>query len=198
MRWSVAEFPEKKKDEALISLARAGDAEASETLMLRYKETVRRIARKYAFNLLAEADDLVQEGMIGLYSAIGSYSPASGKQFKNFAYTCIVRRICSYLRFVNRKKPSGERAGIDPEELAEGETPEDVLLGDESEGEFRMALSRNLSDFEFRVVSMYLDGMSYAQISEATGKEVKSIDNALSRAKRKLQKAFSEVPHKEV
>ncbi|MBR7186107.1 MAG: sigma-70 family RNA polymerase sigma factor [Clostridia bacterium] len=181
---------ENKSDETLVELSRSGDALATEELMLRYKETVRRCARKFSFNLLAEVDDLVQEGMIGLYSAIGSFSAVGGRKFKNFVYTCVVRRIYSYLRFVNRRKPEGERTEIDPENLAEGESPEELLLIGESEGEFRQRLMRALSDFEFRVIMMYLEGMSYAQISEVTGKEVKSIDNALARAKRKLQSTF--------
>ncbi len=190
MRWFVPDY-RVIKDEELVLRYKNGEEEAAEELMRRYKDTVRRIARKSAFNLLAETDDLVQEGMIGLYSAIGSYSEASGKSFKNFAYMCVVRKIYSYLRFVNRRKPTGERSEIDPDNIAEGESPEELVLMGESEGEFRLRLSKELSDFEFRVVTMYLEGMSYAAISEVTGKQIKSIDNALARAKRKLQKAFS-------
>lgn len=158
--------------------------------MLRYKDMIRRIARRFAFDLLAEADDLVQEGMIALYAAIGSYEPTAGKSFKNFVKLCAERRIYSYLRFVCRCAPEGSRSEVDPETLSEGVTPEEHILTDEAEGEFRMRLLSVLSDFEFRVVTMYLEGMRYAQISEATGKEIKSIDNALTRAKKKLQKAF--------
>ncbi len=190
MRWCVQDLGN-EKDEALVSRARAGDAGATEELLRRYKNTVRGCARKFAFNLLAETDDLVQEGMIGLYAAIGSYSPTAGKSFKNFVYTCVVRRIYSYLRYVNRRRPEGERAEIDPESIPEGATPEDLLLDVESDAEFRLRLAQTLSDFEFRVVSLYLEGWSYARISEATGKEIKSIDNALARAKKKLQKAFT-------
>ncbi len=164
---------------------------ATEELMLRYKDTILGIARKFSFRSFAEVDDLVQEGMIALYKAMGTYDPAQGKSFKNFVYFCAVRRIYSYLRTQSRKEPGGERAEIDPESLAEGENPEELLLSGESEGEFRMRLSKLLSDFEFRVVTMYLDGMTYAQISAATGRAVKSIDNALARAKRKLQSAYS-------
>ena len=177
-------------DEALVVCAKEGDDGAAEELLLRYKDVVRRVARKFSFNLIAETDDLVQEGMIGLYAAIRKFDGTGDRKFKNFVYTCVVRRVYDYLRFVNRRLPEGERAEIDPESLAEGETPEDLLLSGESEAEFRMRLLRALSDFEFRVVMMYLEGMSYAAISEATGKEVKSIDNALTRAKKKLQKAF--------
>ncbi len=190
MRWSVQDY-KNKSDEELAALAKRGESGAAEELMLRYKDVVRKIARKFSFNLLAEADDLVQEGMIGLYSAIGGFDGAGGRKFRNFVYPCVVRRIYSYLRFVNRKKPEGERTEIDPESLSVGETPEELLLVDESEAEFRKRLMQELSDFEFRVVSMYLEGMSYARISEATGKTVKSIDNALARAKKKLQRAYS-------
>ncbi len=158
--------------------------------MRRYKDTVRRLARKFTFGILAETDDLVQEGMIGLYAAIGSFDPAEGKKFKSFVYPCVTRRIYSYLRFVNRRKIGGERTDVDPETVPEGETPEELLLVDESDAEFRLRLMRALSDFEFRVVTMYLEGMSYADISDATGKQIKSIDNALTRAKRKLQRAY--------
>ena len=190
MRWCVQDY-KSKTDEALVALSKEGDGRAVEALLDRYKNVVLQCARKSAFKLLAETDDLVQEGMIGLYAAIGSFDPTAGKKFKNFVYTCVTRKIYSYLRFVNRRKPEGERAEIDPEMLAEGETPEEVLLLDESESEFRLRLSKELSDFEFRVVMMYLEGMSYAKISEATGREQKSVDNALARAKKKLQKAFA-------
>ena len=179
-----------EKDEALCALAKEGDAAALEELMARHKGTVRRCARKFSLRLLAETDDLVQEGMIALYAAIGSYSPASGKSFKNFAYLCVLRRIYSYLRFVSRRTAEG--SDVDPDSIAEGETPEELLLIGESDEEFRLRLMRALSDFEFRVVTMYLEGLSYAEISEATGKQIKSIDNALARAKRKLQRAFAE------
>ncbi len=170
----------------LVSRAQKGDSAAAEELMDRYKDTVRRIARKFAFNILAETDDLVQEGMIGLYLAIGGFNVSAGKSFKNFVYVCVVRKIYSYLRTVFRFKEEGERSEVDPESIPEGATPEELLLDGESENEFRMRLMKSLSDFEFRVVSMYLEGMSYAQISAATGKEIKSVDNALMRAKRKL------------
>ena len=179
-------------DEVLAARAQKGDAAAAEELMDRYKDTVRRIARKFAFNIFAETDDLVQEGMIGLYLAIGGYSAASGKSFRNFVYVCVVRKIYSYLRTVFRLKGEGERSEVDIESIPEGATPEELLLTGESEAEFRLRLMKTLSDFEFRVVSMYLEGMSYAQISAATGKEIKSIDNALARSKRKLTKAFKE------
>ena len=188
MRWCVQDY-ESKDDDALVLLAKAGDGDAAEELMLRYKNMIRGIARKFAFGTLAETDDLVQEGMIALYAAIGNYVPTQGK-FKNFARLCAERRICSYLRFVGRRDPEGSRSEVDPETIPVDDTPEERVLTDEADGEFRMRLLSALSDFEFRVVTYYLDGMSYAQISESTGRDLKSIDNALARAKRKLQRVF--------
>ena len=163
---------------------------AAEELLLRYKNTVLGIARKFSFRSLAEVDDLVQEGMIALYGAMGTYDAAQGKSFKNFVYFCAVRRIYSYLRAQNRKGPAGEWAEFDPDDLADGTDPEELLLEGESEEEFRRRLSKLLSDFEFHAVTMYLDGATYVQISEATKRSVKSIDNALARAKRKLAAAY--------
>ena len=186
MRWYVQDYS-RKRDEELVLLAQRGDALASEELLNRYKHVVRALARKYFF--LGEVDDLVQEGMIGLYKAIGDYDAASGKSFKNFAYLCVTRKIVDALRAAQRHKT--EDALTDPDAFGGGDTPEDSLLQGESRTEFQMKLSKALSDFEFRVITMYLEGMSYLEICEATGKDLKSVDNALARSKRKLQKAFS-------
>ncbi len=178
---------QKKTDDELVTLAQGGDRAAAECLMHRHKETVRRAARKFTFSHPhAEADDLVQEGMIGLYSAIDNYSPACGKKFKNFVFFCATRKIQSYLRILYRQVPEGEAELGEFDIASEEKSPEELLLDGESDAELRRFLARTLSDFEFRVVTMYLDGMSYAQISEATGKELKSVDNALARAKHKL------------
>ena len=179
-------------DEALVERARKGDGAATEELLLRYQNPVRARARKFFFTG-AEPDDLVQEGMIGLYKAIGSYSSESGKSFKNYAYLCMTSRIYDYLRVMSRHRPGGERTLVllEPETIPEGETPEELLIDTEARAEFRMKLLKELSDFEFRVITMYLEGLSYAQICEATGKDVKSIDNALARSKRKLTHAYT-------
>lgn len=174
-------------DEALAGRAKQGDGAATEELLLRYKNAVRAVSRKYFFEGF-ETEDLVQEGMIGLYSAIGDYNPAAGKSFKNFAYLCVTRRIVDVLRAAGRNRGTSEP--LDPETPDDGDTPEEFLLDGESRAEFRMRLMNELSDFEFRVVTYYLDGMSYAGMCEATGRDFKSIDNALARAKRKLSRAY--------
>jgi RNA polymerase sporulation-specific sigma factor len=179
---------ERESDETLVKRAQAGDGGAAEEILLRYKSAVRARARRY-FLQGGEPEDLVQEGMIGLYGAIGAYSADSGKSFKNFAYLCVTRRIYDVLRAAD-KKPKTD-GGQDFDLISDGDTPEDFLIDGESRRELDVKLMKVLSDFEFRVVTMYLEGMSYAEIAEVAGKDSKSVDNALARAKRKLQKAFT-------
>lgn len=194
MRWCVQGL-ESERDEMLVKRAQAGDKEATELLLRRYMNTVRARARGF-FLVGGETDDLVQEGMIGLYSAIGDFREDGGKSFKNFAYLCVTRHILDAVKKSSRRKngPLNNSVSLfDPvlSGFAGEENPEDFLIDDESRAEFRMKLMKELSDFEFRVVTMYLEGMSYARICEATGKDGKSVDNALSRSKKKLQRAFA-------
>lgn len=182
MRSCVQEF-RNESDEALVLRAQRGETAATEELLLRYKNAVRARARKF-FLQGGETDDLVQEGMIGLLTAIGAFDSSAGKRFKNFAYLCVTRRIYDALRAAGRQNSSF--GDVDPDTVESGDSPEEFLLDDESAKEIQSKLMKVLSDFEFRVMTMYLDGMSYAEISDATGKEIKSIDNALARAKRKL------------
>lgn len=194
MRWCVQE-KESECDEALVKRAQQGDKEATEILLRRHMNMVRARARGF-FLVGGETDDLVQEGMIGLYAAIGDYEEKTGKSFKNFAYLCVTRNILDAVKRSLRHKnyPLNNSVSLFDPHLsgyAEEETPEDFLLDSEADVEFRMKLMRELSDFEFRVVTMYLEGMSYAQICEIAGKDEKSIDNALSRSKKKLLKLFS-------
>ena len=181
---------ENERDEALVSRARNGEEQAAEILLCRYSNTVRALARRF-FLQNCETDDLVQEGMIGLYSAIVSYRSDTGKKFKNFASMCVYRRIIDAVKSSCRKKNEVELFDPSLSEFAEGETPEDALIDLESRKEVQTKLSKVLSDFEFRVMTLYLEGMSYALICEATGKDTKSVDNALMRAKKKLQKVFN-------
>lgn len=155
------------------------------------------LARARRFFLAGgDTDDLVQEGMIGLYSAINEYDGHAGKSFKNFAYLCVTRQILDAVKRSGRRKNSPLNNSVslfDPhlEEFVGEENPEEFLLDDESRTEFRLKLMKTLSDFEFRVITMYLEGMSYSDICETTGKDMKSVDNALVRSKKKLQEAFS-------
>ena len=185
MRWYVQDW-KNETDESVAARAQAGEEGAEAELLNRYKSAVRARARKF-FLEGGETEDLVQEGMIGLFAAVRAYRQDGGKSFKNFAYLCVSRRIYDALRAAG-KLPEGEE--LDPDSVPEGGTPEDLLLAGESLAEFRSRLTGALSDFEFRVVTLWLDGMSYASIAETTGKDRKSIDNALARSKKKLMNSF--------
>ena len=183
----------KKSDEELVALSQSGDKQATEELLLRHAGLVRGCARGF-FLIGGETEDLIQEGMIGLYNAIGEYRQGDGNSnFKNFACLCVSRRIIDAVKTAARKKNSPlntatsfgavEVSGV----LSDDLSPEDMLILRADRREFRQKMSGVLSDFEFKVTHMYMDGMSCAEICEATGKSVKSVDNALQRSKRKLQ-----------
>ena len=182
-------------DEQLVALCKRGDKVAWEQLYERYKPRVLKIARRF-FLSGGETEDLVQEGMVGLYFAVRDYRKEEGKSFKNFAYLCVTRRIFDAVRSMTRRKNEVLNDSVslfDPivTDILDGSaSPEESIIDDESRAEFKIRLMKTLSDFEFRVLTMYLEGMNYAKICEATGKSLKSVDNALARAKKKLQQAY--------
>lgn len=179
-----------EKDETLAKRAKDGDKQAMDELLLRYAGVVRRRARQFFLNG-GETEDLIQEGMIGLYHAIDDYKDSSnGLSFKNFAYLCITRRILDAVKASARMKNkplNGYVPLFDADEMTSPQDPEYALLQREDQREFLQKMSRALSDFEFRVTVMYMDGMSSLEICEATGKDGKSVDNAIQRSKKKLQ-----------
>lgn len=180
----------KKTDEELVGLAQGGDKQATEALLLRHSGLVRGCARGF-FLVGGETEDLIQEGMIGLYNAIGDYQKRpDGLSFKNFAYLCVSRRIIDAVKSSARKKNEPLNNCVLPLEsdwVFTGLSPEDVLILSDDKRELKQKMSRVLSDFEFKITTMYMDGMSCAEICEATGKSAKSVDNAIQRSKRKLQ-----------
>ena len=182
---------QKPSDELLLSKAQQGDNQAVEELLLRYSGVVRGRARGF-FLVGGETEDLIQEGMIGLYKAIGDYKIGeTSLSFKNFAHLCISRRIIDAVKASARKKnvPLNNYVSLfsaDYESL--DLSPEDELIQSESRKEFMQKMSKELSDFEFRIIVMYMDGMSCMEICNATGKNEKSVDNAIQRSKKKLQK----------
>lgn len=181
-----------KTDEALVALAQKGDKQATETLLLRHAELVRGCARRF-FLVGGETEDLIQEGMIGLYGAIGDFEKKEGgRSFKNFAYLCVTRRIIDAVKNSARKKniPLNYVSEIEEDRADSGLDPEEMLILSDDMRELKQSMSRVLSDFEFKVTSMYVDGMSCSEICAVTGKSVKSIDNALQRSKRKLQQTI--------
>ena len=179
-------------DTDLWSLAAKGDASAEEELIERYARTVRVCARPY-FLAGGDSEDLIQEGMIGLYRAVSEYKSDrdGGMSFKNFAYLCVSRRIIDAVKASARKKnvPLNNYVSLFQSEWEMPvSSPEDEIIRGEDRREFLQKMSKELSDFEFRIAVMYMDGFSCAEICEATGKSEKSVDNAIQRSKRKLQK----------
>ena len=182
----------RQTDESLMERAQAGDKQATEELLSRYAGLVRGRARGF-FLVGGETEDLIQEGMIGLYRAVSEYRTdrEGGMSFKNFAYLCVSRRIIDAVKASARKKnvPLNNYVSLFQSEWEMPvSSPEDEVIRGEDRREFLQKMSKELSDFEFRVTVMYMDGLSCAEICEATGKEEKSVDNAIQRSKKKLQK----------
>ena len=177
-------------DDELVTRAQKGDKQAEEELLLRYVGVVRRTARGF-FLMGGETEDLIQEGMIGLFGAIRDYKV--GKEscsFKNFAYLCVTRRIIDAVKAAASKKnvPLNNYTQLFDFNVCIGISPEDELIRRENRLEFMQIMSGALSDFEFKIMVMYIDGMSCAEICATTGRDEKSVDNAIQRSKKKLQK----------
>ncbi len=186
----MSERNDKRTDEQLVVLSQSGDGKATEALLQRFSDLVRHLSRRF-FLVGGETEDLIQEGMIGLCQAISDYKgkEKSGSSFKTFAYLCVSRRIIDAVKASSRKKnePLNTCARIVGGEWAVSAlSPEEqMILSDESK-EFKQKMSSVLSDFEFKVVVSYMDGMTCAEICAATGKTAKSVDNAIQRSKKKL------------
>ena len=180
----------KKTDEDLVARYQNGDRQALDELMLRHSGLVRSCARGF-FLVGGETEDLIQEGMIGLYHAIQDYKKSEdSSSFKNFAYLCVSRRIIDAVRSATNKKNASAQyflSALPYETAGSGLSPEEMLILSDERKEFRQKMSKTLSDFEFKVTTMYVEGMSSREICDATGKTAKSVDNALQRSKRKLQ-----------
>ena len=187
-----------KSDEELQSLAKARVAGAEEALAERYARVVRMCARPY-FLAGGDSEDLIQEGMLGLLSAIREYDEAKGATFKTYAETCIHNRIRSAVRSANRMKNAPLNDGVSLEDVLSDESqslgtnfytrsPEEQVLARETENEFISAYSRCLSKLEANILRLYLDGLSYGEMAAASGRDVKAVDNAVQRIRRKLAK----------
>lgn len=174
-------------DEELVVLAKQGEQNAINALMERYRYFVKSKARQY-FLVGGEQEDLVQEGMIGLYEAIMHYDSTSS--FRTFASLCVDRRIIDAVKGSTRLKHRALNTSVSIEdtELETTENPEKYIIDSENRQETLSLMSRVLSAFEFQVVVLYMDGQSCAEIAMSVGKEYKSVDNALQRAKNKLKK----------
>ena len=184
----------KTTDEELALLCQNGDRQAKEVLAGRYADLVRKIARRF-FLVGGELDDLIQEGMMGFVSAMDDYKfVEKGKSFKNFAYLCVYRRMVDAVKksVSIKNKPLNTGVSLDTTDfwVLPAPSPEDEMIMLDESKELRQIMIKTLSDFEFKIFTMYLDGMPSAEICEATGKPFKSVDNAIQRSKKKLQAVF--------
>ena len=198
---------EEMTDEEIALLARDGDDAAQEFLLNKYKNFVRSKARSY-FLIGADHEDIVQEGMIGLFKAIRDFRPDKLSSFRAFAELCVTRQIITAIKTATRQKhiplnsyvslnkpiyeEESDRTLLDV--ITEGwvTNPEDLLISKEDLSSIEGQIGEMLSGLEKQVLFYYLDGKSYQEISEDLGRHVKSIDNALQRVKRKLQKYLEE------
>ena len=187
--------------------AQHSDSVAQEYLFNKYKNFVRSKARSY-FLIGADHEDIVQEGMIGLYKAIRDYKPDKLSSFRAFAELCITRQIITAIKTATRQKhiplnsyvslnkplydEESDRTLLDV--IIEGRTtnPEELIIGQEDLSSIHAKIDEVLSGLEQEVLRAYLDGKSYQEIADNLGRHVKSIDNALQRVKRKLEKYLEE------
>jgi RNA polymerase sporulation-specific sigma factor len=183
-------------DEQLQALAARRQSGAEEALAGRYVRLVRVCARPY-FLAGGDSEDLIQEGMLGLLSAIREYDSSKGARFKTYAEVCINNRIQSAIRSALRKKHAPLNEGVSLDEVLSDESqslgaqyfqrsPEEQVLARESEKEFMSVYSQCLSKLETQILGLYLDGLSYQEMAVATGRDVKAVDNAVQRIRRKL------------
>ena len=195
-------------DEELLSLHRAGDARAEDTLYARYKQIVRSKARTY-FLIGADREDIIQEGMIGLYKAVVDYQFDKNASFRSFAELCITRQIISAIKAATRKKhvplntyisfnrpayeSENERPLIDVLTSTRISDPEEVLIGRENYAAVADSIEHSLSRLERDTLGLYLYGYSYQQIADHLQVTSKSVDNAIQRVKKKLEARLKEM-----
>ena len=174
-------------DEALCAKAREGSLEAEEELVLRYQRQVRMCARPY-FLAGGDSEDLIQEAMFGLIKAIREFDPSRDATFRTFADVCIRNRIRSAVTSASRGKhtPLNDSVPFDSIEAESGSSPEELYISREEETERMEQLTKCLSCLERQVLTLFLQGLSYQEISCHVGRSVKSVDNAVQRIRRKV------------
>lgn len=177
------------EDLELLKLAKSGDQEALNEILIRNKSLVTTIARKY-YLLGGEKEDLVQEGMIGFFKAINSFNFEKNDNFKNYAIMLIQREMVSAIRKANSSNNQVMSDSVyldDTEFLSNNKYPELDILSEETCNEISDEIKKNLSSFENQVVKYFLKGYTYTDIAKILNKTPKAIDNALSRIKTKLK-----------
>jgi len=190
-------------DECVVDLARDGSIEAQEYLINKYKNFVRAKARSY-FLIGADKEDIIQEGMIGLYKAIRDFRPDKLSSFRAFAELCITRQIITAIKTATRQKhiplnsyvslnkpiydEDSDRTLLDVISGTRITDPEELIISREDFVEIETKMGEILSSLEWKVLMFYLEGKSYQEIAGDLNRHVKSIDNALQRVKRKLER----------
>ena len=203
LAYSINNYLYNKADDELVILAREGREEALEIIMDRYKELVNMKVSKY-FIIGAEREDIVQEGMIGLYKAVKNFELDKQNSFKSFANLCIERQLITAIKTSNRQKhiPLNSSVSLNTTvydndddtslmELFNSKTAEDPLDTVTKKEYYKLIgnkIDKNLSDFEKKVLSRFAAGDSYIKIAEKLDAPVKSIDNAIQRIRKKASK----------
>jgi len=190
-------------DEVVVEFAREGDTLALEFLIHKYRNFVRAKARSY-FLIGADREDIIQEGMIGLYKAIRDFRADKLASFRAFAELCITRQIITAIKTATRQKhiplnsyvslnkpiydEESDRTLMDVIHGNKVSDPEELVISREEFLDIEKRMSEFLSELEWKVLMYYLEGKSYQEIAEELSRHVKSIDNALQRVKRKLER----------
>lgn len=197
-------------DEELIIRYRDGDKQIMDYLMDKYKHVVRSKASRM-FILGADKDDLIQEGMIGLFKAVRDYDSGRDASFLTFAELCVTRQMYTAIQAANRKKHLPLNSYISlyknsEDEILEGQligairdfseqNPEEILIDRENVEALQTIIDQELSTFERQVLELSMTGMGYIDIARLLGKDPKSTDNALNRVKTKIRKAIERNQH---
>lgn len=196
---------DERQDEEIVKLAKDGDEFATEYLISKYKNFVRVKAKSY-FLVGADREDIIQEGMIGLYKSIRDFRADKLSSFRAFAELCITRQIITAIKTATRQKhiplnsyvslnkpiydEDSDRTMLDVLSSNKVTDPEEVFISTELSSDLREKIKQNLSDLESQVLQSYLEGKSYQEMAKELNRHVKSIDNALQRVKRKIERTL--------
>lgn len=196
-------FAKMTDEEIVLESQQHDNVLAQEYLLHKYRNFVRAKARSY-FLIGAEREDIIQEGMIGLYKAIRDFRADKQASFRAFAELCVTRQIITAIKTASRQKhiplnsyvslnkpiyeEDSDRTLLDVISGVKVANPEDMIISREEFSDIESKMNDILSDLEWKVLMSYLDGKSYQEIAAELGRHIKSIDNALQRVKRKLEK----------
>ena len=189
-----------RSDEELLRLYRAGEQEIADYLLEKYKGLVRQKARTL-FLIGGEPEDLIQEGMIGLYKALRDFREDRETSFRVFAGLCIDRQLYTAVQSSNRLKNLALNTSVsldqEEEQLEDANqalSPENILIDRENVMALEETIERRLSPLEKKVLDLYLEGAGYQEIGKKLGRSTKSVDNALQRIRKKVMESYGESP----